>query len=297
MAGETLQTAAQLLAGYPDNSQGIIQALNTRQHVVSGVLDVANVFEVFDPTVTVAVTTDPIDTILNTFWTAPAIEAFQFWNIDGNGRLFPDYQGAGVAVDPGTFRLVDIEFLMLMSRQPTGIPSTFGGNYQYKTSNTAPASGEISGNSNLTEHRVNYTDRDANDLTAQWQGLQADDVVNIGGVLYKILTFVQNANDLLFTHDSLSNQTNQTGGDQLFVQGLGDDKHDYRIQWFIDGVATGTGLTVPIGGDPVLINIPRPLILDYAPQPLIDIRIGKEIAAAPDLNLHALLADIRGTLI
>ncbi len=297
IAGETLSTAEELLSSFPNNTSQLIIPVNNRNQVISGGIDIAYVSESFDPAVVVSPTLDPVDTILTQLWTAGVDEAFRFWEKDANGRLSNNYSDS-VTVEPGTNRLVDVKFGGFFRRLPALVPSTFGGVYQYKTSNTAPAAGEISGNSDLITHRANYTDRDANDLTLNWQDLTPGDVVNIGGILYKIKTLIQNANDLEFTHDPIANQVNQTGGDTLFVQGIGDDAHVYRFFYFKDGVATGNGLPYAIGEEIQLVLwLDRVDLDDYFDQSLWDMRVAKEVATAPDLECIFLAADIRGTLL
>ena len=285
------------MAGFPDNVSQLIVPVNNRNQVISGGIDIAFVSESFEPPVVVSPTLDPVDTILNTIWTGAADEAFRFWEKDGNGRLSNNYSDLVTVNDPTT-RMVEIKIGGLFFRQPALVPATFGGVYQYKTDDGIPAAGIINGNSDLITHRVNYTDQDANDLTAQWQDLTPNDVVNIGGILYSILTVTQNVNDFEFTHDPIANQANQGGGDTLFVQGIGDDKHTYRFHHFKDGVATGAGLPYDIGPDLEVVAWIDQIRLDnYFDQSLWDLRCAKELATAPDLECVYLAADIRGTLL
>ncbi len=297
MAGETLSTAAELLAQFPNNTSQLVIPVNNRNGIVSGGIDIAFVSESFEPAVVISPTLDPVDTNVNAIFTGAADTAFRFWEMDGNGRLSNNFADSVIVGDPTT-RMLEVKIGGLFRRQPALVPATFGGLYQYKTADGIPAAGIINGNSDLVTHRVNYVDDGGNDLTAQWQDLTPGDVVNIGGILYSIITTIQNLNDLEFTHDPIANQANQGGADTTFVQGIGDDKHTYRFHHFKDGVATGAGLPYDIGPDLEVVAWIDQIRLDnYFDESLWDLRCAKVVATAPDLECVYLAAELRGTLL
>ena len=106
MAGETLRTATELLAEFPDNTAGLIDALQSRNFVVSVAVAVA--FLEDDPAQVpyVIPMTDgvPVD-FLATLVAPPFIG--NFWDIDGNNAFVEGYTSLGVIVPAGSTRLVD----------------------------------------------------------------------------------------------------------------------------------------------------------------------------------------------
>ena len=103
MAGETLRTAIELLGEFPDNTSGLIDAVNSRDFIVSVAPGVA--FMEDDPADTPIVIpiTDGVPTDILAQLTAPQFIA-NFWQLDGSNGFIPDY--SGVVIPPATIRLL-----------------------------------------------------------------------------------------------------------------------------------------------------------------------------------------------
>lgn len=117
MAGETLRDAAGLLAIFPDNTSGLIQAVHSRDFIVSGVNGIG--FMEDDPAdtpVTVPMV-DGVPTDLLSQFTAPQFVG-NFWQLDGNNAFIPDYPG--VTIPPGTQRLVGGTLLIIVQKAGGG---------------------------------------------------------------------------------------------------------------------------------------------------------------------------------
>ena len=105
MAGETLLTASQLLASFPDNQAGLIDAVQARDLVVS---QAVGVMFVEDDPADVPYTLQMIDGVPVPFllnYPGTPVEASNFYTLDGNGQIIPDYVGIGVNVPAGVTRL------------------------------------------------------------------------------------------------------------------------------------------------------------------------------------------------
>lgn len=127
MAGETLRTGAELLAGFPDNTTGLIEAVNSRDFVLSGVAAVGFMEDdgvtglPFTIPITDGVPTDILSLI-------PAVDFVgNFWQLDGQQHFIPDY--SGVTIPPGLSRLLQGD--VLINVQKTG-----GGTADYIFSGT-----------------------------------------------------------------------------------------------------------------------------------------------------------------
>lgn len=296
MAGETLLDASQLLAAYPDNTAGLIDALEGRNFIVSSGDDVGFAQEIFTPVpASLAPTTVLADTLVNSVWVAPTT-ALRFWNLDGNNAFVNDY--APIIVNAGTDRLVNYDFAILAVRQPPVTPLQFGGNYQIIHSDGAPGAGDVALHSNLTQMRVHYTDDDANDLTAEWQSMAERDIVNIAGVLYKIDSPpVHNASDAQFTFLPLQRQAASSGADVVFVQGFARDDDVYEFGIFAAGVQIGPSFFRSIGDSGDYIEISFSEVRDIQINEPIDLRVAKTLAGDPNIDVLLFVGNARGTLI
>ena len=105
MAGETLKTASQLLADYGDNTSGLIEAVNVRNHVVSAVPAIGFAEDqsaTFEIDVTAAWTSINAEIL-----PGPTVAA-NFWKLDGNQSWLPSYTDTGIIVPAGVNRLVGL---------------------------------------------------------------------------------------------------------------------------------------------------------------------------------------------
>jgi hypothetical protein len=105
VAGETLREANELLANFPDNTSGLIEAVHSRDFVVSATPAVG--FLEDDPaqvpyTIPMA---DGVPVDLLSTLVAPLFVG-NFWKLDGNNAFVPSYTDLGVTVPPGLDRLV-----------------------------------------------------------------------------------------------------------------------------------------------------------------------------------------------
>ena len=118
MAGETLKTAAELLADFPDNTAGLIEAIDARNFVVGATPGVG------------ALEDDP----LQTPFTIPLVAGVpvsvpaqlvlplfigNYWALDGNNAMIPSYDAAGIFVPPAHVRLVQ-GLITLRAAKTTG---------------------------------------------------------------------------------------------------------------------------------------------------------------------------------
>ena len=103
MAGETLRTVQQMLAAFPDNTQGLISPLDARDMIVSeavniGFLDLDN----GSYTLPIAVQNEWVSINANI---TPTAFAANFWKVDGNNAFTQSYTDQGITVQGGTQRL------------------------------------------------------------------------------------------------------------------------------------------------------------------------------------------------
>ena len=122
MAGETLLTAAETLAGFPDNTQQLIQPLDVRNFVVSAQVSSAWLDELNDPYVITMV--DGVWTSVLTPAPSPDFLGL-FWKLDGNQLVVPAYVDAGITVNTGTTRLATVTTIALTSKVAAGAPSLY----------------------------------------------------------------------------------------------------------------------------------------------------------------------------
>jgi hypothetical protein len=105
MAGETLREAADLLGLFPDNTGGLIDAVDSRDFIVSAVVSVG--FLEDDPAQT-PYTIPLTDGVPQDFLSTLVAPLFlgNFWKLDGNNAFIPSYTDFGVTVPPALQRLV-----------------------------------------------------------------------------------------------------------------------------------------------------------------------------------------------
>lgn len=116
MAGETLKNAAQLLADYPDNTLGLIQAVNVRNHVIADGNDIGFVEEGVPYSLTLPA---GVPTNILADASAPSFVG-RFWALDGNRELIQSYAADGVPVSAGVSRIVTFSMQALVSQAGGG---------------------------------------------------------------------------------------------------------------------------------------------------------------------------------
>lgn len=105
MAGETLKTGSELLDSFPNNQAGLIDAVQARDFVVSAVGGVMFLEEApLDVPYTLPMTDGVPVSFLSSYPGVPE-QASNFYTLDGNGQIIPNYVGLGVNVPAGTIRL------------------------------------------------------------------------------------------------------------------------------------------------------------------------------------------------
>ena len=123
MAGERLSTSAELLAGFPDNTAGLIEALDSRNFVISSVPAVGALED--DPAQTPftipLVGGLPVDVPAQLV--APLFQG-NYWALDGNNAMIPDYVAQGIDVPPAHLRYV-AGLITLRAAKTTGGSETY----------------------------------------------------------------------------------------------------------------------------------------------------------------------------
>jgi len=122
MAGETLRTAAQLLTEFPDNTAGLIDAVQGRNHIVS-MLPGIGFLEDDTTSFTITVIDGTFVDVNQDITPLPLLAANFAWAIDGNNAWIPDYTSIGITVPAGVQRLVGINTTMLLAKQGGGTAS------------------------------------------------------------------------------------------------------------------------------------------------------------------------------
>lgn len=117
MAGESLKTAAQLLAAFPDNQAGLIESVDDRDFIISSSLAVGFIEPIDVPLVLPMTDGVPVD-LLSSF-TQPGFNG-NFWALDGNNHFVPDYANQGINVPAGVTRLLDSSWVMVLSKAGGG---------------------------------------------------------------------------------------------------------------------------------------------------------------------------------
>ena len=105
MAGETLRTGTELLASFPDNQAGLIDAVQARDFVISAVNGLVFIEDdPLDVPYTLPMTDGvPVD-FLASYPGAP-LESSNFYTLDGNNQIIPNYVGLGINVPAGIIRV------------------------------------------------------------------------------------------------------------------------------------------------------------------------------------------------
>jgi hypothetical protein len=124
MAGETLRTASELLGQFPDNTSGLIEAVDSRDFIVSATVGVG--FLEDDPA-QVPYTIPLVDGVPVDFLGTLVAPLFagNFWKLDGNNRFIPSYLDFGITVPPGTQRLVDGSVILNVQKDGNATPVTY----------------------------------------------------------------------------------------------------------------------------------------------------------------------------
>ena len=113
MAGETLRTGAELLALFPDNTAGLIDAVQSRDLIVSTAVALGFLEDTV-PSFSVSVI-DGSPVSINALVTPTGGGALLFWALDGNQAFLADY--GAIVVPPGLERLVAINTTMVLRKQ------------------------------------------------------------------------------------------------------------------------------------------------------------------------------------
>ena len=125
MAGETLKTISELLNAFPDNLSGWIEAVESRDLILSMAPAVGFLSEAVPP-FTVGIVAQGVPVSINAAIPAPNIDS-NFWQLDGNNSWIPDYP-AGVIIPPAYERLSTLQSWLVASRDAAGI----GENYSFQ---------------------------------------------------------------------------------------------------------------------------------------------------------------------
>jgi hypothetical protein len=120
MAGETLRTGTQLLAETPDNTAGLIDAVNLRNTIVS---EAAGIAFLEDDNATFPITIiDGVWVDINASITpAPQLASNFAFQFDSNNAILPDY--SGITVPAGVQRLTQITTFILAVKAGGGTAS------------------------------------------------------------------------------------------------------------------------------------------------------------------------------
>ncbi len=122
MAGETLRTVNEMLANWPDNTAGLISALDGRDMIVSEAVNVGYV-QLDNGPVTVPIVGPGDYTQINSLIT-PVAAGGNFWAVDGNQALVESYTSQGITVPASVIRLTTFSTGMLVSK-PGGGTNTY----------------------------------------------------------------------------------------------------------------------------------------------------------------------------
>jgi hypothetical protein len=105
MAGEELKDVSELLAAFPDNTAGLIEAVDSRDFIVSMTTGVAFAEDLpADVPYVMPMTAGVPVPFLSAYPAVPGFEGV-FWKLDGNNEFVPAYTDVGIFVPAGTLRL------------------------------------------------------------------------------------------------------------------------------------------------------------------------------------------------
>ena len=114
MAGETLRTVAQMLAAFPDNTQGLISPLDGRDMIVSEAVNIG-FLDLDNGSYTLPITVQNEWVSINANIT-PTAFASNFWKVDGNNAFSQSYTDQGITVQSGTQRLTTFSMGAALSK-------------------------------------------------------------------------------------------------------------------------------------------------------------------------------------
>ena len=114
----TLRYGEELVAGFPDNAQGLITAEAMRDTIVSQRSGGA---QITDDTGFTAPITAGVPTQINPILPSPTISS-GLWAADGNNRLFPNYAAvmSGLTIPAGYSKFAQVFFNMAVLKQGSG---------------------------------------------------------------------------------------------------------------------------------------------------------------------------------
>lgn len=266
MAGETLRTASQLLVEFPDNTAGLIDAVNSRNFIVSATVAVAFLE---DAVVDTPYTMPMADGVPTPFLpTYPAVPDFvgNFWKLDGNNQILPSYTDQGVTVPAGVFRLVSGGVILeARSVTPAIEPLTALWNYTIDVAGN-PGNGEIFHNDPAIM-RVNKQDALGTDHDAYLIALPLGSVINTAGQLWTVDGSTDAGNWMDYDVSPAVNLPNDVRDVTFTPPGSGDL---YEFQGTSGGQLTG---------NPIQFNVPfsEPKILVMGGDRLYEVALAEEI--------------------
>jgi len=119
MAGETLRTAIQLLAEFPDNTAGLIDAINSRNAVVSEMGGIG-FLEDDSASFNIPITAGNAQDINSLITPIPILASNFAFDLNGNQHWVEGYTAAGITVPAGVFRLLGLQTTMVLFKQGGG---------------------------------------------------------------------------------------------------------------------------------------------------------------------------------
>ncbi len=124
MAGETLKIASQLLADFPDNTAGLIDAVQSRNFLISVAVAVGFVEDDQAQVPYIIPMTDGVPVPFMPTLVAPLFFG-NFWKLDGNNEYLPSYVDQGVTVPAGSFRLINGSVLLNVQKVGNATPVSY----------------------------------------------------------------------------------------------------------------------------------------------------------------------------
>lgn len=227
MAGEVLQTFAQLLAAFPDNTSNLIVPVAERDSLWALPLDFGEIQE--DSSFAIPMT-DGVWADIPTLMTSAVLDVGRAWDADANNKLIPIWTDFITVNDP-TNRGVSYTLSAVVEK--AGVLAPFGGNWRFADGDGAPAAGDINFHSNETQARWSHTDDDGGDRQAELESIQIGDILNNAGIWRQVTADpVLNAADVEYTFLSIPRPEPTGGGDTALASQIlrtGDSPYELRV--------------------------------------------------------------------
>jgi len=115
---QTLRYVSEILAGYPDNTQGLIDPVNVRDHAVSYANAVGYIESTTDITIPI---TSGVAVIINPLLSG--VSSVQSgWGVDGNNFFFPDHSSASpnTVIPSGYSKVMSLQCVATFTKQGAG---------------------------------------------------------------------------------------------------------------------------------------------------------------------------------